>query len=72
MSSVGRGWGGCAARLSLFVLFSLFNRPRAGLATTTVYKVVFRVGNQDAECEKRKQNLVSCLLSVCSDNLFDG
>ena len=36
-----------------FFFFSLFSRPRAGLAT--VYSSFFRVGNQRAECEKQQQ-----------------
>ena len=31
-SSVRGGGGGCAARLYIFLLFSLFSRPQAGLA----------------------------------------
>ena len=44
---------GGAARLFSFDLFSLFSRPRAGLAT--VSSRFFRVGNQYAECEKQLQ-----------------
>ena len=47
----GEGGEGCAARPSLFVLFSLFSRPLH--RDWPPRKVVFRVGNQDVECEKQ-------------------
>ena len=50
-SSVG---GGEANRLPLSMIFSLFSRPRAGLAPC---KVVSQVGNRYAECEKQQQQL---------------
>ena len=48
----GRGGGGegCAARLSLLVSFTL---SVAHEQDWPPYKVVFRVGNQYAECEKQ-------------------
>ena len=51
------GWGGglCCETFS-FVLFSLFRRPRAGLAT--MQSSFLRVGNQHAECEKQQQQVM--------------
>ena len=57
-----RGGGGGAARL-FFSFFSLFSRPRAGLAT--VESSFFRVGNQCAECEKQQTTT-----GVCSDSII--
>ena len=61
-SSSVAGWGegmewGCAARLSLLVLFSLFSRPRgAGLTINTQQSSFFRVGIQYADSEKQDFN----------------
>ena len=51
------GWGGglCCETFS-FVLFSLFRRPRTGLAT--MQSSFLRVGNQHAECEKQQQQVM--------------
>ena len=46
------GGGVVCCQTFSFVLFSLFSRPRAGLAT--VSSSFFRVGNQYAECEKQQ------------------
>ena len=54
----GGGGAGYAARYSLFVLFSRFSRPRAGLAHRI--KQFFRVDNKYAQCEK--QNTVDPML----------
>ena len=56
------GGGGNTARFSLF-FFPVFSRPRAGLAT--LYKVVFRVGNQYAECEKQPQQTATTFFPLC-------
>ena len=46
VAACGEGGGGGVARLLLFVIFSLFSRPRTGLATVYCNKVVFQVGDQ--------------------------
>ena len=76
-----RGGKLCAVRLSLFVLlFHCSAASRPELVTTQCKNNIFRLGNQNAECETRllKKNLnaskssghplflFSCLCSPCS------
>ena len=55
-------------RYQTFFFFSLFSRPRAGLAT--VLSSFFRVGNHCAECEKQQQLLALYWLTLGGESYW--